>query len=54
MERIVKRFSLRHPSRLWRSRCAYVEYVADMKVADTLWTYTDSRRTSYDSLLILY
>ena len=51
-------FSLRRPSCLWRSGCAYVEYVADMKLADTLWTSTDSlptsiysRRTSTDSLL---
>ena len=61
-------FSLRRPSCLWRWGCAYVEYVADMKLADTLWTSTDSlptsiysRRTSTDfywlstdSLLTLY
>ena len=51
-------FSLHRPSRLWRSGRAYVEYVADMKVAETLGTstealltYTDSRRTSTGSLL---
>ena len=42
-------FSLRRPSRLRRSGRAYVEYVADMKVADTLWTSTDSLLTSTDS-----
>ena len=34
-------FSLRRPSRLRRSGRAYVEYVADMKVADTLGTSTN-------------
>ena len=54
-------FYLCQHSRRRRSGRAYVEYVADMKVADTLWTSTnslltstDSRRTSTDSLLILY
>ena len=44
-------FSLRQPSRLQRSGRAYVEYVADMKVADTLWTSIDSLLISTDSLL---
>ena len=50
-------FSLGRPSRLRRSGRANVEYVADMKVAHTLWTSndslltsTDSQRTSTDSL----
>ena len=34
---------------LRRSGCAYVGYVADMKVADTLWTSTNSLLTSTDS-----
>ena len=51
-------FSLRRPLHLRRSGRAYVEYVADMKVADTLWistdpllASTDSQWTSTDSLL---
>ena len=48
MGRIVKRKHCR-PSRLRRSGHAYVEYVADTKEADTLWTSTDSLLTSTDS-----
>ena len=44
-------FSLRRPSRLRRSGHAFVEYVADMKVADTLWTSTNIYWLSTDSLL---
>ena len=53
--------SLRRPLRLRRSGRAYVKYVADIKVANTLWTSTDSlltstdfRQTSTDSLLTFY
>ena len=44
-------FSLHWPLHLRRSDRAYVEYVGDMKVADTLWTSTDSLLTSTDALL---
>ena len=37
--------------RLRLSGHAYVEYVTDMKVADTLWTSTDPLLTSTDPLL---
>ena len=54
-------FSLRRPSRLRYSGRAHVEYVAHMKVADSLWTFTNSpltstnsQRTSTDSQLTLY
>ena len=42
-------FSLHRPLRLRRSGRAYEEYVADMNVADTLWTSTNSLLTSTDS-----
>ena len=49
MDRQALALSLRRPSRLRRSGRAYVEYVADMKVTDTLWTSTESLLTSNDS-----
>ena len=41
MDRQALALSLRRPSRLRRSGRGDVEYVADMKVADTLWTSTN-------------